>query len=99
MGPRKDDSQCAIGSPFWVVSETVKVVLLGATKGIGRALARKMSERGDRVFLLGRDPIELARSARDLEIRGTGGPVAFTHCDLEQPETFATALRRGQEEL
>ncbi len=37
-------------------TQAMKVVLLGATKGMGRALARRMAERGDRLFLLGRDP-------------------------------------------
>jgi short-subunit dehydrogenase len=41
----------------------MKVVFLGATKGMGRALARKMAERGDRLHLLGRDVEDLARSA------------------------------------
>ena len=50
----------------------MKVVLLGATKGMGRALARLMAERGDRLVLLGRDATDLARSAADLQIRGAG---------------------------
>lgn len=69
-----------------------KVVLLGATRGMGRALARQLVERGDRVFLLGRSRSELERSASDLAIRGSGGAVGVCECDLEQPETFAPAL-------
>ena len=71
---------------------TVKAIILGASKGMGRALARRMAERGDRLFLLGRtDDIE--RSARDLEQRGkTSAPVGTALCDLERPETFAPAL-------
>ena len=41
----------------------MKVVFLGATKGMGRALARLMAERGDALFLLGRDGADLERSA------------------------------------
>jgi len=71
----------------------VKVVLLGATKGMGRALARLMAERGHDLFLLGRDPQELARSAADLEVRGGGGrTVGHAPCDLERPESFGEAL-------
>ena len=44
----------------------MRVVFLGATRGMGRSLARKMAERGDALFLLGRDPEQLSRSARDL---------------------------------
>jgi short-subunit dehydrogenase len=70
----------------------VRIVLLGATKGMGRALARLMAERGDRLFLLGRDAPDLERSARDLEIRGKAPAAGTAPCDLERPETFAPAL-------
>jgi len=70
----------------------MKAVLLGATRGMGRALARLMAQRGDELFLLGRDPVELARSARDLELRAGRGRVGTATCDLEQPEGFAAAL-------
>jgi decaprenylphospho-beta-D-erythro-pentofuranosid-2-ulose 2-reductase len=68
------------------------VVLLGATKGMGRALARLLVERGDSVFLLGRSSEELTRSAADLQLRGDGRAVGHALCDLERPETFAEAL-------
>jgi len=77
----------------------MKVAFLGATKGMGRALARKMAERGDRMFLLGRDPEQLARSAADLDARGAPEPVAFAACDLLKPETFIPALDRADEAL
>jgi NAD(P)-dependent dehydrogenase (short-subunit alcohol dehydrogenase family) len=48
----------------------MNVVFLGATRGMGRALARLMAQRGDRLFLLGRDAADLARSASDLDVRG-----------------------------
>ena len=48
----------------------MKAVLLGASKGMGRALARLLAARGDRLFLLGRTAEDLERSARDLEIHG-----------------------------
>jgi NAD(P)-dependent dehydrogenase (short-subunit alcohol dehydrogenase family) len=78
----------------------MKVALLGATRGMGRALARLMAERGDRVFLLGRDHADLERSARDLEARaGSGAKVSFATCDLERPETFAPALEAAAAQL
>jgi short-subunit dehydrogenase len=71
----------------------VKAVVVGATKGMGRALARLMVERGDDLVLLGRDPASLAASARDLETRSsTGRRVHTVVCDLERPEGFAAAL-------
>jgi len=60
----------------------VKVAFLGATRGMGRALARGLAARGDALFLLGRHADELARSARDLELRGAPGTVGTGLCDL-----------------
>jgi decaprenylphospho-beta-D-erythro-pentofuranosid-2-ulose 2-reductase len=77
----------------------VKVALLGATKGMGRALARLMAERGDALFLLGRDADDMARSAADLQIRGAAGGVGHAHCDLLERDGFAAALDAAQREL
>lgn len=75
----------------------MKIVLLGATKGMGRALARRFAERGDALFLLGRDEADLAAAARDLETRrapggAAGGGIGHGQCDLEQPDHFGAAL-------
>lgn len=70
----------------------MRVVLLGAGKGMGRALARRMAERGDALYLLGRDRGDLERSAADLQIRGAAGPVGVADCDLLRPDTFVPAL-------
>jgi NAD(P)-dependent dehydrogenase (short-subunit alcohol dehydrogenase family) len=70
---------------------------------MGRALARKLAERGDDVFLLGRDADELARSAADLSVRGQGDggsrPVGTAHADLLEPETFEPALTQAETAL
>ncbi|HUR34313.1 MAG TPA: SDR family NAD(P)-dependent oxidoreductase [Vicinamibacterales bacterium] len=71
----------------------LKVVVLGGTRGIGRALARRLAARGDSVHLLGRDPVELERGAADLAARMPAtASVTSSLCDLEQPDTFAAAL-------
>jgi short-subunit dehydrogenase len=70
----------------------VKAVLLGATRGMGRALAQELARRGERLFLLGRDAEELTKSGRDLEIRGAPAPVAHAACDLLDASGFAAAL-------
>ncbi|MEC8423740.1 MAG: SDR family NAD(P)-dependent oxidoreductase [Myxococcota bacterium] len=71
----------------------MNVVLVGATKGMGRALARKMAARGDRLFLLGRDPEELERSAADLRVRADASESpGIAWCDLEHADGFADAL-------
>ena len=44
----------------------MKVAFLGATKGMGRALARSLAARGDSLCLLGRHLDDVERSAADL---------------------------------
>jgi len=71
----------------------VKAVVLGGTAGIGRSIARLLAERGDAVFLLGRDEDDLARSAADLAARHPARrAVGHARCDLEHPDGFAPAL-------
>ncbi|MBI4518000.1 MAG: SDR family NAD(P)-dependent oxidoreductase [Deltaproteobacteria bacterium] len=70
----------------------MKVVFFGATKGMGRALARLMAQRGDALCLLGRDGDDLARSAQDLRLHGASGEVGTVVCDLLEPQSFAPAL-------
>jgi short-subunit dehydrogenase len=78
----------------------VRIALLGATRGIGRALARQMAVRGDRLFLLGRDPDQLARSGADLASRAPDAEVpGAAFLDLERPDTFEPALDAALEAL
>ncbi|MCB9670478.1 MAG: SDR family NAD(P)-dependent oxidoreductase [Alphaproteobacteria bacterium] len=70
----------------------MQTVIIGATKGMGRALARKMIARGDRLFLLGRDTDELQRSAADLDARRPGARTGYATCDLADVSTFGPAL-------
>ena len=71
----------------------MKAVILGATKGMGRAVARALVERGDEVFLLGRDLADMATTAQDLQQRDRQARrVGQAACDLLAPEGFAAAL-------
>jgi decaprenylphospho-beta-D-erythro-pentofuranosid-2-ulose 2-reductase len=72
----------------------MKAVILGATKGMGRSMARLLAAQGAELFLLGRDAEDLARSARDLETRSgkAAGSIGVAACDLERPEQFGPAL-------
>ncbi len=71
----------------------MKTVILGGTSGMGRAVAQHLAERGDQLFLLGRDPGELERSASDLAARHPKRETTgFAECDLEDPTGFAAAL-------
>ena len=65
--------------------------------GMGRALARLLAERGDALFLLGRDAGRSGAQRRDLEMRGAPAPVGVgARCDLADAGGLrAGARRRG----
>lgn len=77
----------------------MRVAFFGATKGMGRALARSMAERGDRLCLLGRTPSDLDRSAADLRVRSEQDDVPVVPCDLEKAEMFSDAIERAADLL
>jgi len=77
----------------------MKAVLFGASKGMGRALARLLAARGDRLFLLEHLVDDLEVSARDLELYGAPAPVKTAYCDLLRPDSFAPALDQAAREL
>lgn len=67
---------------------------------MGRSLARRMAARGDELCLLGRDLEDQRRTALDLSARAdTSREIPVHHCDLEQPDGFAQALRQCEESL
>jgi len=71
----------------------MKAVILGATSGMGREIARRLVERGEAVFILGSNEDNLARSAADLQARHPQQrEIRYAVCDLEQGEHFARAL-------
>jgi decaprenylphospho-beta-D-erythro-pentofuranosid-2-ulose 2-reductase len=71
----------------------MKVAIVGGTSGMGRAIAQRLAERGDAVFLLGIGEADLARSAGDLKARNPkGADVGHAILDLEQPDGFAPGL-------
>jgi decaprenylphospho-beta-D-erythro-pentofuranosid-2-ulose 2-reductase len=78
----------------------MRIAILGATKGMGRAIARLLADRKDTLFLLGREPEDLERSAADLQVRGDLDEVpGHARCDLEEPATFEPALAAAVERL
>lgn len=80
----------------------MKFAFLGATKGMGRALARLMAARHDELFLLGRDEGELEASVNDLVARGAkplSAGRSFAQCDLSNPTTFGPALDAATDTL
>lgn len=78
----------------------MKIAILGATKGMGRAVARRLASRKDALFLLGRDRAELERSAADLQTRGDLEQApGVAVCDLEDPDSFESALDAAWRDL
>jgi short-subunit dehydrogenase len=59
---------------------TLRVLVTGPSRGIGRHLACLAAQRGAEVLLLGRSSAAL--SALHTEITGTGGHARMFPCDL-----------------
>jgi short-subunit dehydrogenase len=70
----------------------VKVAIVGATKGMGRAVARELAARGAAICLLGRNATDLERSAADLRARAPHCSIVTAHCDLNDRATLVPAL-------
>ena len=68
-------------------------IILGATSSMARAFARAVSERGDSIFLAGRDMEDIRRTAIDCTQRGArmAEAVAF---DARKPDGFAAIIAR-----
>ncbi len=71
----------------------MKVAILGATKGMGRAMGQQLASRGDELFVWGRPGDDLDRSTADLQARsGPGISVRNAPCDLAAPDSFVAAI-------
>jgi NAD(P)-dependent dehydrogenase (short-subunit alcohol dehydrogenase family) len=69
-----------------------RVVITGAGRGLGRALAITAADQGADVVLLGRDPAALGRVAATIGQR-TGRDALAAPCDLSQPGSIDDACR------
>src|SRR3978361_819036 len=68
------------------------VLITGAARGIGAALARKAAARGARVALVGLEPELLAAVADEL-----GPEHLWVECDVTDPEALKAAVERTVE--
>ncbi|MDF9391182.1 MULTISPECIES: SDR family oxidoreductase [Methylococcus] len=75
-----------------------KILIVGATSAIAQATARRFARRGDRLYLLGRDPDRLDALAQDLRIRGAG-PVGWACFQAEDFATHPALLDQAYETL
>jgi NAD(P)-dependent dehydrogenase (short-subunit alcohol dehydrogenase family) len=73
------------------------VLITGASRGIGRAMAERCARLGGRVALAARNEEELDRAAE--AIRRTGGEAATAPCDVTRPHLVDHMLERVREEL
>jgi short-subunit dehydrogenase len=69
-----------------------RMVITGAGRGLGRALAIKAADHGAEVALLGRDRAALQAVAEIIKSR-TGCDVLVAACDLAQPDCIRDACR------
>jgi len=69
-----------------------RVVITGAGRGLGRALAISAADRNADVVLLGRDPATLGSVADAIRSR-TGRDALVVPCDLAQPSSIGDACR------
>ncbi|MBI3042518.1 MAG: SDR family oxidoreductase [Betaproteobacteria bacterium] len=74
-----------------------RILLTGATGGIGRALAPELARRGARLALAGRDTNRLARLAG--EISNAAAPAVSLPSDLARPGSHAELVRCAHESL
>lgn len=69
------------------MSNNSAVVVVGGTSGMGREVARHYVEKGEQVFITGRDADRASDAAKEL-----GGGATGLGFDLSQPESIAPAL-------
>ena len=67
------------------------VLVAGASRGIGRALAQGFAERDAQVIIAGREADTLAKTAK--EISKGKHPVSFEVCDVAKPEDIAKLVK------
>src|SRR5512141_410129 len=72
-----------------------RVVIVGATDGIGKALAERYASSGCWVALVGRNPEKLAAVARDLAARFPDATVRSVVCDLADRARLEPAYREA----
>jgi len=74
-----------------------RVLITGASSGIGSALARELANHGCRLFLVARRLERLEALARDLDT--TGVEVGYAWCDVADESSVRQAARQLEEQF
>ncbi|MCS7031015.1 MAG: 3-oxoacyl-ACP reductase FabG [Gloeomargarita sp. SKYG116] len=72
------------------------VVVTGASRGIGKGIARVFVQQGAKVLIAARDPSKLAATAQELQ-ETTGGQVIAQACDVSQWEQVQELMARAEQ--
>jgi tropinone reductase I len=80
---------------FWQLTGQ-RIVVTGATKGIGEAIVQTLLERGASVWLVARDADRLQAQLADY--RANGRDVHGTALDLGQPDAVKTLMQQVQQQ-
>ena len=80
------------------MSAVERVMVVGATSAIGRALASALASSGHSLLLAGRSEVELERVARDLQTR-FGARAESAVYDATQSGTAGTLLAQAREKM
>ncbi|MCS6782733.1 MAG: 3-oxoacyl-ACP reductase FabG [Gloeomargarita sp. SKYBB_i_bin120] len=72
------------------------VVVTGASRGIGKGIARVFAQQGAKVLIAARDPSKLAATAQELQ-EMTGGQVIAQACDVSQWEQVQELMARAEQ--
>lgn len=75
----------------------MRVVVTGASRGIGRATALLLAEAGAQLALLGRPSAELERTVADCT--AAGSRAQWIACDVADPDAIELAAKRVLDEL
>jgi NAD(P)-dependent dehydrogenase (short-subunit alcohol dehydrogenase family) len=73
------------------------VIITGASAGVGRAIAKRFADAGDRVGLIARDPSALQDVQREVQVRSA--QVEFEAVDVADAQALFAAAERLQQRL